>query len=179
LACIFIESKEVCFKSMEIENRRSDPRFRIFKGGRIEFGGASIDCTVRNATAAGAALEGRKSDRHSPRDYAKRPDQGEPKSTQHIYGLVCHGRFPRRYMTDQGRALKEQYQWEARAQWRDKPLKGEVRMHVTKRKADWDNFYKLSCDALNCIAYEDDSQIRQSRSPTTSMPRIELAVEPC
>lgn len=29
----------------------------------------------------------------------------EPKSTQHIYGLVCNGRFPRRYMTDQGRAL--------------------------------------------------------------------------
>ena len=27
---------------------------------------------------------------------------GEPKSTQHIYGLVCSGRFPRRYMTDQG-----------------------------------------------------------------------------
>ena len=56
-------------------------------------------------------------------------------------------------MTDQGRALKEQYQWEARAQWRDKPLKGEVRMHVTlyfgtKRRADWDNFHKLSCDAL-------------------------------
>jgi hypothetical protein len=40
---------------------------------------------------------------------------GEPKSTQHIYGLVCNGR-PRRYMTDQGRALKERYQWEARAQ---------------------------------------------------------------
>jgi hypothetical protein len=33
---------------------------------------------------------------------------GEPKSTQHIYGLVCYGRSPRRYMTDQGRALKEQ-----------------------------------------------------------------------
>jgi Holliday junction resolvase RusA-like endonuclease len=42
---------------------------------------------------------------------------------------------------------------EARAQWRKKPLKGEVRMHVTlyfgtKRRADWDNFHKLSCDAL-------------------------------
>ena len=42
---------------------------------------------------------------------------GEPKSTQHIYGLVCNGR-PRRYMTDQGRALKERYQWEARARHR-------------------------------------------------------------
>jgi hypothetical protein len=35
---------------------------------------------------------------------------GEPRSTQHINGLVCNRRFPRRYMTDQGRALKEQYQ---------------------------------------------------------------------
>ena len=31
---------------------------------------------------------------------------GEPKSKQHIYGLVCSGRFPPHYMTDQGRALK-------------------------------------------------------------------------
>jgi Holliday junction resolvase RusA-like endonuclease len=49
-------------------------------------------------------------------------------------------------MTDQGRALKEQYQWEAKTQWCDSPLKGEVRMHVTlyfgtKRRADWDNFH--------------------------------------
>ena len=74
---------------------------------------------------------------------------GEPKSTQHIYGLVCYGRYPKRCMTHEGRALKERYQCEAKAQWRDKPLKGELRMHVTlyfgtKRKADWDNFHKLA-----------------------------------
>jgi hypothetical protein len=39
-------------------------------------------------------------------------------------------------------------------------------MHVTlyfgtRRKADWDKFHKLSCDALNGIAYDNDSQIRQ------------------
>jgi Holliday junction resolvase RusA-like endonuclease len=50
--------------------------------------------------------------------------------------------------------------------WPDKPLKGGVGMHVTlyfgtKRKADWVNFHKLSCDALNGIAYDDDSQIWQ------------------
>jgi Holliday junction resolvase RusA-like endonuclease len=44
-------------------------------------------------------------------------------------------------MTDQGRALKEQYQWEARVQRKGKPLKAELRMHITlyfgtKRKAD-------------------------------------------
>ena len=111
---------------------------------------------------------------------------GEPKSTQHIYGLVCNGRFPRRYMTDQGRSLKEWYQRETKAQWRDKPLKGEVRMHVTlyfgtKRRADWDNFHKLSCDALSGIAYDDDSQIRQvtvALAYDKQKPRIEIAVAP-
>jgi Holliday junction resolvase RusA-like endonuclease len=111
---------------------------------------------------------------------------GEPKSTQHIYGLVCYGRHPKRYMTHEGRALKERYQREARAQWRDKPLKGEVRMHVTlyfgtKRKADWDNFHKLSCDALSGIAYDDDSQIRQvtvALAYDKANPRIEIAVAP-
>src|SRR6476620_6696935 len=102
-----------------------------------------------------------------------------------MYGLVCNGRFPRRYMTDQGRA-NEQYQWEAKAQWCDSPLKGEVRMPVTlyfdtKRRADWDNVHKLSCDALNGIAYEDDSQIRQvtvALAYDKQRPRIEIAVAP-
>jgi Holliday junction resolvase RusA-like endonuclease len=31
----------------------------------------------------------------------------------------------------------------------------------TKRKADWDNFHKLSCDALTGIVYDDDSQVRR------------------
>jgi hypothetical protein len=52
---------------------------------------------------------------------------GEPKSTQHIYGLACRGRFPQRYMTPAGKRLKWEYQLEARVQWRDKPLKGDVR----------------------------------------------------
>ena len=52
-------------------------------------------------------------------------------------------------MTSEGKALKEQYQWEARAQWRGKPLEGDVELEIalyfrTKRKADWDNFHKLS-----------------------------------
>lgn len=89
---------------------------------------------------------------------------GEPKSTQHIYGLACRGRFPQRYMTPAGKTLKEQYQWEAKAQWKRKPLEGDIEVSITlyfgtKRKADLDNFNKLSLDALTDIAYEDDSQI--------------------
>jgi len=37
--------------------RRSEPRRRVFKGGLISFGGAGIDCTVRNISSNGAALD--------------------------------------------------------------------------------------------------------------------------
>jgi hypothetical protein len=40
-----------------MDERRSNPRLRVFKAGMIEFGGAGIDCTVRNISAGGAALE--------------------------------------------------------------------------------------------------------------------------
>ncbi len=36
--------------------RRSEPR-RRFRGGLISFGGAGIDCTVRNLSPTGAALD--------------------------------------------------------------------------------------------------------------------------
>ena len=36
---------------------RIAPRHRTLKAGTIEFGGGGIDCTVRNISATGAALE--------------------------------------------------------------------------------------------------------------------------
>lgn len=88
-------------------------------------------------------------------------------------------------MTAEGVALKEQYQWEARAQWKGKPLEGDVAVDITlyfgtKRKADLDNFNKLSLDALTSIAWLDDSQIadlRIRRAYDKARPRIEVAVE--
>jgi Holliday junction resolvase RusA-like endonuclease len=52
-------------------------------------------------------------------------------------------------MTAEGKALKEQYQWEARSQWKGKPLEGDIEVSITlyfgtKRRADLDNFNKLS-----------------------------------
>ena len=38
-------------------DRRSQARRRVFKGGVITFGGAGIDCTVRNISGGGAALD--------------------------------------------------------------------------------------------------------------------------
>lgn len=112
---------------------------------------------------------------------------GEPKSTQHIYGLACRGRFPQRFMTAEGKALKAAYQWEAKSQWKGKPLAGDIELSITlyfgtKRKADLDNFNKLSLDALTGIAYEDDSQIAAltlKRAYDKQKPRIEVTVAPC
>jgi Holliday junction resolvase RusA-like endonuclease len=109
---------------------------------------------------------------------------GEPKSTQHIYRNTCRGGFSTTYMTAEGKALKEQYQWEARSQWKGKPLEGDIEVSITlyfgtKRRADLDNFNKLSLDALTCIAYLDDSQIAKltiERSYDKLNPRIEITV---
>ena len=39
------------------DDHRIAPRHRVLKGGSIRFGGGSIDCTVRNLSNTGAALE--------------------------------------------------------------------------------------------------------------------------
>jgi hypothetical protein len=40
-----------------MDEHRIAPRSRVLKAGAIEFGGTAIDCTVRNISATGAALE--------------------------------------------------------------------------------------------------------------------------
>lgn len=79
--------------------------------------------------------------------------------------------MPRRYspalLATAEKTLKQAYQWEAKAQWKEKPLSGPVAADITlyfdtRRSADWDNFHKLSCDALSGIVYEDDKQIKRA-----------------
>jgi len=40
-----------------VAERRSETRRRVFKGGVITFNGAGVDCTVRNISNRGAALD--------------------------------------------------------------------------------------------------------------------------
>lgn len=40
-----------------MDEKRTSPRHRVLKAGTIEFQGGAIDCTVRNLSAAGAALD--------------------------------------------------------------------------------------------------------------------------
>lgn len=39
------------------DEHRTTTRHRVLKGGRIQFGGGSIDCAVRNLSETGAALD--------------------------------------------------------------------------------------------------------------------------
>jgi PilZ domain-containing protein len=40
-----------------MDEHRTAPRRRFLKAGRITFGGATFDCTIRNFSENGAALE--------------------------------------------------------------------------------------------------------------------------
>ena len=39
------------------DNNRITPRHRVLKGARIEFGSSVFDCTIRNLSDTGAALD--------------------------------------------------------------------------------------------------------------------------
>lgn len=45
------------FRGVAMDEHRNAPRRRLLKAGTIEFGGGGIDCTVRNISDSGAALE--------------------------------------------------------------------------------------------------------------------------
>lgn len=110
--------------------------------------------------------------------------QGEPKSTNHLYKSTCRNGFAAVYLSQEGKTLKTAYQWEAKAQWRNKPIDGDVELWVTlyfgtKRRGDVDNFNKLALDALTGIVYHDDRQVaflRIERSYDKKNPRIEIDV---
>jgi hypothetical protein len=63
-------------------------------------------------------------------------------------------------MTPQGKALKEAYQWEAKSQWKGKPLEGDIALSITLYFGT-SAFKKLSLDALAGIVYAGDSQIAE------------------
>ncbi len=109
---------------------------------------------------------------------------GDPKSTQTLYKMTCRGRFATMYMSKEGKGLKESYSSQAKKQFKKKPYKGSLEVWVTiyfgsKRKCDWDNFHKLSMDALSGVVWVDDEQIIEahvSKRYDKKEPRIEIDV---
>jgi crossover junction endodeoxyribonuclease RusA len=105
---------------------------------------------------------------------------GPPLSTQHIY--LQKGKM--RFMKKESKERKESYQWEAKSQWRKKVLVEELSISIKlffgdKRKRDWDNYHKLSMDALSGIVWVDDSQIKKCLVEVfidNQNPRIEVNI---
>lgn len=110
--------------------------------------------------------------------------KGSPKTTGRLYATVCRGRFPTRYLVPEAKALKEDYSKQVKTQWKEKPIEGDIVISIklyfkTKRKCDWDNFHKLSMDALTGIVWNDDSQIQKAtveKFYDKENPRIEITI---
>lgn len=112
---------------------------------------------------------------------------GCPLSTNHVWKHRVARGMLHSYMTKEGTAQKEGWKWEARAQWKKQPpLAQPLAVHITlyfpdHRKRDWDNYHKLSCDALNGIVWKDDSLITFAsvrKEIDRAKPRIEIEVIP-
>lgn len=111
--------------------------------------------------------------------------KGEPKSTNNIYRYRNAGSFIQSYMSKEGKEIKASYIEQVKEQWGDKPmLTGPLEIWIelffgTKRVHDWDNFHKLSMDALTGIVWEDDSQIEEahvSKRYEKGNARIEITI---
>ena len=110
--------------------------------------------------------------------------KGEPLSVRGIYRSVCRGSFPTIYLSPKGKSVKEDYGWQAKSQWKGKPLECGIELKIdlyfgTKRRCDWDNFHKLSMDALTGIVWVDDSQIQKAivtKGYDKDNPRIEIEI---
>lgn len=106
---------------------------------------------------------------------------GSPVTTNNIYR---RNKFTT-YMTELGKSTKQDYQREAKSQWGQKPLSGNLKVTINiyfsdRRKRDWDNYHKITMDALNKIVWVDDSQIKVATvimGYDKKMPRTEIRIE--
>ena len=93
---------------------------------------------------------------------------GKPISTQHAYWhrVLKKGwkNIVIKYLTADAKKLKQQYIEQIRYQYRWEIVETPVLIAIKlifwdKRKRDWDNYHKLSMDALEWTILKDDSQI--------------------
>lgn len=107
--------------------------------------------------------------------------KGQPISTNNCYYHAGKGLT---FITLKSKILKDDYKWQAKQQYKGQIITEDVEVTIkiyfgTKRKVDWDNYHKLSMDALNGIVWEDDSQISVAhiyKDYDKSNPRIEIVI---
>lgn len=103
------------------------------------------------------------------------------KSTQHLYGQ--YGKI--RYMKKAAKELKYKYIKQIKEQYSWWILEGDLSVEIhlyfpDKRKRDWDNYHKLSMDAMEDIVYKDDNQIQKAlviKTWDNVHPRIEIKIQ--
>lgn len=109
--------------------------------------------------------------------------RGDSISTQNAYGHA--GKV--RYILPKARATKNIYQIQARSQRRGKPpLQWDLFVYIkiyfgNKMKHDRDNYHKFSCDSLEWIVLQNDTQIRLAlveKSYDKENPRQEIHIVP-
>ncbi|HEX3945023.1 MAG TPA: RusA family crossover junction endodeoxyribonuclease [Rhizomicrobium sp.] len=89
-----------------------------------------------------------------------------------------------RFLDPRARRCKEAIGWEARSQYRGKPLTGDLTVKVSlywadRRKHDIDNIKSL-LDALTGIVWIDDGQIVELHTRKAfdkAKPRVEISIE--
>lgn len=88
------------------------------------------------------------------------------------------------YKSQEAKDAQEAMAWEARIQYRGKPLTGSLRLKIafywTSSRRDVDSSVKAVCDALQGIIYENDNQIYDlhlSKTVDRAAPRIEIEIE--
>lgn len=87
-------------------------------------------------------------------------------------------------MSKKGRELKESYVAQAKQQYKVPLLDVELNLEIhlyfgDSRIRDWDNFHKISMDALTGTVWVDDSQIQRAtveKHIDKANPRIEITI---
>jgi Holliday junction resolvase RusA-like endonuclease len=109
--------------------------------------------------------------------------EGKPFSVNKTYK---RGNGRRLYLSSEAMSYGDKAGWQARSQFRGKPLACDLEVSyyyyfADKRKCDHLNFNKLLNDRLNQIVWNDDRQIKTSHHYTlydTENPRVELIIKP-
>lgn len=124
--------------------------------------------------------------------------QGSAGTLSRVYELTINGKFPTRNEYDKtqrgnkysGNRMKRDYQklceWQIRQQLRNVKICGKVKVHVIcyedSYRRDLDNigafFFKVFLDALNKVAYHDDTQIVSLSMEKfySDSPRVEVTI---